>query len=146
MIVLKILGICFLVAALVVTGFMATIFFDMTSHPSRERVELAKILWLAAAAQLQSAVLSPVVRRASGFPSDAVGTASGRAARTTPHLGRCIMVRNLLAAVALLTLGGAASAQEPPVTSIPNMFGGYNYSSGGASQPNMFGGSTFYRT
>jgi hypothetical protein len=56
------------------------------------------------------------------------------------------MVRNRLAAVALLTLGGAASAQEPQVTSIPNVFGGDNHSSGGASQPNMLGGSTFYRT
>jgi hypothetical protein len=51
-----------------------------------------------------------------------------------------------LAAVALLTLGGAASAQEPPVTSIPNVFGEYDDSSGVASQPNMFDGSTFYRT
>jgi opacity protein-like surface antigen len=54
------------------------------------------------------------------------------------------MVRNLLAAVALLALGGAASAQYPPVTSTPNVFGGYNFSSGGYSTPNVFGGSTFY--
>jgi opacity protein-like surface antigen len=55
-----------------------------------------------------------------------------------------MIVRNLLAAVALLALGGVAGAEEPPVRSTPNAFGGYNYSSGGYSQPNVFGGSTFY--
>jgi len=54
------------------------------------------------------------------------------------------MIRKLLAAVALLALCGAASAQYPPTTSNQNPFGGYNYSNGGYSSPNVFGGYNYY--
>jgi len=52
------------------------------------------------------------------------------------------MLKRLLAAVALLiglTWGAAAHAQYPS-TSTRNIFGGYNYSNGGYSNPNIFGG------
>ena len=56
------------------------------------------------------------------------------------------MMKRLLTAVALLAgvaWGSSAHAQYPS-TSSRNIFGGYNYSSGGYSTPNVFGGFNYY--
>src|SRR5262245_37065048 len=57
---------------------------------------------------------------------------------------RCIMVRNLMAAVVLLALGGVANAQYPSATSKPNLFGGYDYSNGWSSRSTPGGGFSYH--